>query len=69
MVSGATSVKGAFAGPGALLTPLTKGAAAPGLSTVTWLRPALPQITGQHILTPDPVFGSVVSPVRSPLTL
>lgn len=55
--------------PWGLLTPLTKGAAAPGLSTVTWLRPALPQVTGQHILTPGPVIGSVVSPVSSPLSL
>lgn len=57
--------------------PLTKGAVAPGLPRLTWLRPA--QVTGQHLLTPGPcalccvwlcaVFGSLLSPLRSPLTL
>lgn len=69
MVSEATSVKGASASPRTLLTPLAKEAVAPGLPTLTWLGSALPQVTGQHILTPGPVFGSVVSPLCSFLTL
>lgn len=70
MVSGARSVKGASAGPRTLLTPLTRG-----LQLLAYPRsvaqpcPAPPQVTGQRILTPGLVFGSVVSPVWSPLTL
>lgn len=69
MVSGTTSVKGASAGPGALLTPLTKGGCGSWPAHTPWLSPALPQVTEQPILTPGPLFGSVVSPVWSPLTL
>lgn len=63
MVSGTTSVKGASAGPGALLTLLTKGGCDCWPAHALWLSPALPQVTEQHILTPGPVFASVVSPL------